>query len=576
MFPIAAPVAAPALRAVTAAARRPSRPRRRPLGRVCRAFAFVALLALAALCTPASAQDWSYRVRPGDTLWDLGAKHLKTGIDWRRLQQHNGIADPYHLPPGTRMRFPIGWLRIEPAKARVIAVRGAVNWLASDKSPAQLVGEGLRLGIGSRLETGPGASATLEFADGSRMTVQDNSAVVFDELSSYGATGMVDTRMRLQRGRATNRVTPALGPASRYIIETPSATSSVRGTRFRISAGGAGARDATEVLEGKVQVGAQRGQVLVTPGYGTLAGGGDAPSAPIALLPAPRLDPAATVLDQLPARAGWSAVPGAAGYRVEVVRDDAPEVLLFEQSTTAPQVRIDDLPPGRQRLLVRAVADNGLGGQDLLQAFTVDAGPAPPLTLAPLDGQVLRLPRPRFEWAKVEGAAASRVQIARDPDFAAPLIDEAVRGLRLRPGRDLEPGPYYWRVASRDGDGRLGRFGNALPFQISDAPVDPGLEPPQSAQGKLTLRWQRGEPGQRYRVQISRKADFSTLLLEREADEPQIEIDRPGGGTWHVRVQTIEDDGYAGPYGPAQAIRLPCRLCYAAGGAGAVLLLLAL
>ncbi|QWP79164.1 FecR domain-containing protein [Lysobacter sp. K5869] len=569
MFSIAAPAAALAPSAVPPAAR--------PRPRGSRWFALlIALLALAAVCAPASAQDWSYRVRPGDTLWDLGAKHLKSGIDWRRLQQHNGISDPYHLPPGTRMRFPIGWLRIEPAKAQVIAVRGAVNWLASDKAPAQLVSAGLRLGIGSRLETGPGASATLEFADGSRMTVQDNSAVQFDELSSYGSTGMVDTRMRLQRGRATNRVIPAKGPASRYIIETPSATSSVRGTRFRISAGFEGALDATEVLEGKVQVGAQRGQVLVTPGYGTVAGRDGAPAAPIQLLPAPRLDPAATRLDELPARAAWSAVPGASGYRIEVVRDDAPEELLFEQATSEPRVRIDDLPPGRQRLLVRAVAGNGLGGHDLVQAFDVPAGPAPPLTLAPLDGQTLHLPQPRFQWAKVEGAATSRVQIARDADFAAPLIDEQVRGLRYRPNRDLEPGAYFWRVASRDGDGRPGRFGNALPFQISDAPVDPGLEPPQAAQGKLTLRWQRGEPGQRYRVQISRKADFAKPLLEREVDEPQIEIDRPGGGTWHVRVQTIEDDGYAAPYGPAQEIRLPCRLCYAAGGAGAVLLLLAL
>lgn len=570
MFSIAAPVA-PASSTAPPAARPRSRARRFALA------LSLALWALAAVCGPASAQDWSYRVRPGDTLWDLGAKHLKSGIDWRRLQQHNGIADPYHLPPGTRMRFPIGWLRIEPAKARVIAVRGAVNWLASEKSPAQLVSAGLRLGIGSRLETGPEASATLEFADGSRMTVQDNSAVQFDELSSYGATGMVDTRMRLQRGRATNRVIPAKGPASRYIIETPSATSSVRGTRFRISAGdGDGATDATEVLEGKVQVGAQGGQVLVTPGYGTVAGRDGAPAAPIQLLPAPQLDTAATRLDQLPARVAWSAVPGAGGYRIEVVRDDAPEELLFERATTEPSVRIDDLPPGRQRLLVRAVAGNGLGGHDLIHAFTVDAGPAPPLTLAPLDGQTLHLPQPRFQWAKVEGAAASRVQIARDADFAAPLVDEAVRGLRYRPSRDLAPGAYFWRVASRDGDGRLGRFGNALPFQISDAPVDPGLEPPQAAQGKLTLRWQRGEPGQRYRVQISRKADFAKPLLEREVDEPQIEIDRPGGGTWHVRVQTLEDDGYAGPYGPAQEIRLPCRLCYAAGGAGAVLLLLAL
>lgn len=566
MFPIAAPAAASA----PSAALPVVRPRRFV------PVLLAALLALAAVCAPAAAQDWSYRVRPGDTLWDLGAKHLKTGINWRRLQEHNGIANPYHLPPGTRMRFPIRWLRIEPAKARVIAVRGAVNWLASERSPAQLVAAGLRLGIGSRLETGPEASATLEFADGSRMTVQDNSAVVFDELSSYGATGMVDTRMRLQRGRAANRVIPAKGPASRYIIETPSATSSVRGTRFRVSAGDDGAADTTEVLEGKVQVGAQLGQVLVAPGYGTLAGRGAAPSVPVRLLPAPQFDPAGSRLDQLPALAAWTAVPGARGYRVEVVREDAPEELLFERATDVPQVRIDDLPPGRQRLLVRAVADNGLGGHDLVQAFDVDAGPAPPLTLAPLDGQVLHLPKPRFEWAKVEGAAASRVQIARDADFAAPLLDETVRGLRYRPGQALEPGAYFWRVASRDGEGRLGRFGNALPFQVSDAPVDPGLQPPQSAQGKLTLRWQRGEPGQRYRVQIARKADFSKLLLERVVDEPQIELDRPGGGTWQVRVQPLEDDGYAGPYGPAQEIRLPCRLCYAAGGAGALLLLLAL
>ncbi|MGO4781452.1 LysM peptidoglycan-binding domain-containing protein, partial [Lysobacter sp. 2RAB21] len=43
-------------------------------------------------------------MRPGDTLWDLGARHLKTGINWRRLQEHNRIVDPYHLPPGTSMR----------------------------------------------------------------------------------------------------------------------------------------------------------------------------------------------------------------------------------------------------------------------------------------------------------------------------------------------------------------------------------------------------------------------------------------------------------------------------------------
>ena len=549
-------------------------PRRR-LAFFAKTLALFAAVAALSLCLPgvAQAQDWSYRVRPGDTLWDLGARHLKAGINWRRLQEHNRIADPYHLPPGTSMRFPIGWLRIEPAKARVVAVRGAVSLLASDKTPSVLVSEGMRIGIGSRVETGPGASATLEFADGSRLMIQDNSRVAFDELSSYGSTGMVDTRMRLQRGRTSNRVIPAKGPASRYIIETPSATSSVRGTRFRVSAGDEGALDATEVLEGKVQVGAQRGQVLVKPGFGTVAGADAAPSAPIELLPAPSLARDGTQLEQLPATASWTAVPGASAYRIEVVRDDAPEVLLFESRVTDTRVRIDDLPAGRQRLLVRAIADNGLGGHDSVQVFTVNDQPLPPLTLSPLDGETLHLPKPRFEWARAQDAEHTRLQIAKANDFAELVADSEVKGQRFRPEQPLAPGTYYWRVASRDGNGRIGRFGNALPFQISDAPVDPGLEPPAAAKGMLRLRWQKGVPGQRYRVQISRKADFSTVLLEQVVDVPQIELKRPGGGTWHVRVQTIEDDGYEAPYGPSQEIRLPCRLCYGAGAAGAVLLL---
>lgn len=557
--------------AATHAPRRFANGLRRHLGRC-----LAASLLLLAGCGLAQAQEWNYRVRPGDTLWDLGAKHLKAGINWRRLQEHNRIVNPYHLPPGTRMSFPIGWLRIEPAKARVIAVRGAVNVLASDSAPAQLVSEGMRLGIGSRLETGPGASATLEFADGSRLMVQDNSRIVFDELSSYGGTGMVDTRMRLQRGRTSNRVIPAKGPASRYIIETPSATSSVRGTRFRVSAGNQGDGDATEVLEGKVQVGAQRRQVTVLPGYGTVAAAGAEPAAAMALLPAPTLSDSDTHLDQLPARVAWTPVPGAIGYRIEVVRDDAPEVLLHEARVDTAQARIDDLPAGRQRLLVRAIADNGLSGRDSERVFTVNDQPLPPLTISPLDGQTVHQPKPRFEWARAADAEHTRLQLAREPGFEQPLIDTEVKGQRFRPEQPLAAGDYYWRVASRDRDGRIGRFGNALPLQISDAPLDPGLEPPQAAQGRLTLRWQKGEPGQRYRVQVSRKSDFAKPLLEQEVDVPQIELDRPGGGKWYVRVQTVEDDGYAAPYGPAQEIRLPCRLCYGAGAAGALLLLLAL
>ncbi|PZQ20029.1 MAG: hypothetical protein DI562_22475, partial [Stenotrophomonas acidaminiphila] len=52
----------------------------------------------------AQAQEWVYRVRPGDTLWDVTGTYLKPSIPWQRLQEHNGIANPYQLPPGSSLR----------------------------------------------------------------------------------------------------------------------------------------------------------------------------------------------------------------------------------------------------------------------------------------------------------------------------------------------------------------------------------------------------------------------------------------------------------------------------------------
>ena len=209
-----------------------------------------ALLALLSAAT-SHAQDWRYRVRPGDTVWDLSGKYLRGDVPWQRLQDYNRIADPYRLPPGTLMRLPVTWLKVQPAKATVVGVHGAA--LAVDSGGKESsVAQGMQLGIGTRLRTAPGGSLTLQFADGSRLLLQGDSELVLDKLSAYGATGMTDTRLRLPKGRTSNEVQPLRGAASRYIIRTPTLMSSVRGTRFRVGSDGDAAQ--VEVTEGHVQV----------------------------------------------------------------------------------------------------------------------------------------------------------------------------------------------------------------------------------------------------------------------------------------------------------------------------------
>ena len=534
------------------------------------------LCVLFLLPAAAGAQDWNYRVRPGDTLWDLGGRYLKPSVAWQQLQQHNRIDNPYRLPPGQLLRFPIGWLRTEPAPARVLAVRGKVELAAGNGSATRALLAGEQLHIGDTVQTEADSSLTLEFADASRLQLREYSRLRLDQLSRYGHTGMVDTRLRLQQGRASNRVTPARGPASRYIIDAPTATSSVRGTVFRVSAGEQGRNGATEVLEGKVQVGNTHGRRLVQRGQASRSTSADAaPSAQTGLLPAPRLRSEGVRLAPLPSQLAWEPVDAADHYRVEVVQADMPEVLLFATTTAETRLVIGDLPAGRLRLLLRAVDAQGVEGLDSSADFELSDQPPPPLTVAPLHAQIVNGDRPRFRWSQAPGAHSSVLQVADEPQFLQPLREQAANGTDLRLTQPLPPGQYYWRIASRDANGHQGRFGQALPLQLTDAPVDPALQPPQAANGELTLRWQAGSEGQRYRVQIDRRGDFSAPLLDETVAEPQVSLKRPWRGTLHVRVQYIDDDGHPGEFSPAQQVTLPCRLCYGAGG-GALLLWLLL
>ncbi|MEG2804552.1 FecR domain-containing protein [Stenotrophomonas sp.] len=537
------------------------------------------LLVLAALliCAfPSLAQDWTYRVRPGDTLWDLGGRYLKPTVPWQQLQAHNRVADPYRLPPGSTLQFPVAWLAVQPAPARVVATRGKVQYGQPGQAALHDVVEGQHLTIGQHLVTGADASVTLAFADDSRLQLRENSRLRLDRMSRYGRTGMVDTRLRLEQGRTSNRVTPAKGPASRYIIDAPTATSSVRGTVFRVSAGDPGHVASTEVLQGRVQVGNRRGDRVVRPGQAARSPSADArPAAAEALLPAPRLDPASPPLDVLPARLAWAPLPEAARYRVEVVRADQPEVLLFAQETTTTALTLPDLPAGTLRVLLRAISAEGVEGLDAERDVLVRDQPVAPLTVRPVNQETVNSARPRFQWSQVEQARSTVLQVARDAQFLAPVLEQEGTGTHLRAGQALPPGDYFWRVASRDAAGHRGRFGQPLALTVSDAPVDPALQPPQAAKGWLTLRWQAGEPGQRYRVQLDRRGDFTQPLVDRDVDQPEVSLKRPWHGTLHVRVQYIDDDGYAGAFSPAQQVTLPCRTCYGAGG-GALLLWLLL
>ncbi len=420
-----------------------------------------------ALAPTVLADDWVYTTRPGDTLWGISKDYLKGPNYWPRLQKYNNIDNAKQMPPGTRISAPLEWLKSPPAPAQAVKVVGPVSiTLAGDDTSSALT-DGMSLPAGSVIETGAGASVTLGFADGSTLLLQEHSQLILDSFSAFRDTGMVDTRMRLQKGRVDTKVIPFKAPGGRYEITTPAAVAAVRGTQFRVSAEQDKAVMRSEVIRGEVAVEGAGVTQTLSGGFGTLAEAGKAPLPPRKLLSAPMLANLPQQLKQVPVIFDWQALEGAVRYRAQLANDANFESLLHDSLFSTPQATWPNLEDGDYVLRVRAVDELGLEGFDASHSFNLATRLSAPYATIPPDGMSqIAGPPPTFQWRTVNGAMAYRFQLAKQINFGAPLIDVVVEGTEYTPEVEFEPGRYYWRLATRNSRGTESDPGPGRGFNI--------------------------------------------------------------------------------------------------------------
>ncbi len=493
-----------------------------------RQLLLAAWLALAAL--PAVAENWIYTVRPGDDLWTLAARYCGSASFAPRIAAANGLADQSLIRPGMRLQLPVEWLVRQPVTAGLVAVRGEVSLLVPAPRQAR-VGEAI--GMGQVLRTGDGA-AVVEFADGSTLQVSDDSEVLFNVLTAFGDTGMVDTHLRFLRGRSTSRV-QRRHQGSRFRISTPSGTAAVRGTEFRV---GIDAETMlTESLEG--EVGFRQDQEISLPaGTGLAASPGQLTREP--LLEAPRW-----VVPTGPVALGeelrWQPVAGARRYRVSAFAAADPRTPLLERLVDGDQLVLQGLGLGDHELAVRGVSASGLEGFDARLAIEVRS-PAPELvaTVQTVRGAT------RLSWqptrppytVQVAGMVAGRVagmvasqDAGEDPFVGARTMAVDAPVLALP---DLAAGRYRWRV--RDASSVY-----AAPdeFTVLPPPVT-GLRG-RTERLAATLSWAPVANADGYRLTLREAGDPAAVLRTLELTEASAEVDLPGYRRFEASVVSVEN-----------------------------------
>ena len=188
-------------------------------------------------------------------------------------------------------------------------------------------------------------------------------------------------------------------------------------------------------------------------------------------------------------------------------------------------------------------------------AFTLKARPEPPAYTAPRANGKQSVGAVELQWARNVEAPRVRVQVAREPNFEAPLLDrDEVDASSLRADLQNE-GSYYWRLASIRPDGDHGPYGDVQRFELRPLPTAPQGGLTDDGKG-LVFRWS-GREGDRQQVELARDPAFTDVIARDEVDGLEWKPPTPGGGRYYFRYRSIEPDGYVSPYSPPLMIELP-------------------
>ncbi len=512
-------------------------------------FISSALIAALLLCVPLAAlcsEELSYTVRPGDTLERVVEEFGTEGVGVEDLRRFNNLKSVQRIPPGTKIRFRLGWLKIKPLQAVAAAVSGEARVVRAGRKEAEDVVQGDGFKPGDVLETGADSSVLLKFGDGSQLLLQGNSALAFEILESYGDRDIPGVRLFLHRGRIDTEIAPNESPDRRFEIRTPVGSAGARGTRFRVAA--ESRTQLTEVTHGTVAVvgGKDGGALAVEENFGTVAEAGRPPIPPVELLPPPDLGTVEQRYRRLPARVAWRGMVQAIGYRALLKRADTPDVTVLDRVTSEPHIELQELTDGDYILLVRALDSHRLEGLEAERRFTLDAHPLPPLAAVP-ERERLLLGEDELvlRWQGSPAAVSYHLQLAADENFGNLIVDrERVDGTSYAIVESLSPRRYYWRIASRDSSGKRGPFGAAQQFELAQRPGPPaGLEIRKTAD-ELRLRWHEERPGLRYHLQLAADREFTRLLEERELDAASVALARPPERSY-LRIRAIDSHGTA-------------------------------
>lgn len=495
-----------------------------------------------------------YKTIPGDSLWNISQRHLHNISLWTELKKINQLPNDDYIEPGTLIKVPRQWLKVNQSAATLVHAVGEVKIINNHEQILILDQDftnkdNLILTAGDTVITGEGGLATILFKDGSRLLVQSDSKLILNDLIALGDGSLSDIKLQLEKGRLENRVYSSPISNTNYEVKTATATTSVRGTIFRM--GLENDNSVTEVVKGKVVAKSQEGAKNVAE---LLEGQAiiiekDGETKHVEMLAAPEFNNFPQLIESVPIRIEVTPVENIVGYSTKIIPVGTDEHEAVSSVRSEGNVLLgDDLSDGRYTLITSAIDQYGVTGQPATYEFILNARPFAAELIAPTQEEKILLKNLEFHWQKVNDEASKYyLQVSKDDIFRDIVIDADNLTESTYKPENLLSGIYFWRVASIDDNGKRGPFSPEQSFRV--LLEDPYLEKSKIKRVDIELEWAPLEEGTQYKIQISNSTDFAQVLVEQQLAENHYYVEDLSPGTYYFRVQSTAKDGYISEWG---------------------------
>lgn len=491
--------------------------------------------------------EWVYTLQKGDSVQQLATQLLAPPYNAQQLLKHNSLNNALLPVTGEQVRIPMDWLKPQPQPARATSVSGLVQLLTSNGQRRPLTVNTL-IRAGDELLSGSGR-ATVILAEGSEIRLSPNSRLAFNRMTQFGKPGMIDTRLRLNRGEVITRVKYVVSGGSRFEIETPSATAAVNGTQFAIqaNAGGTG----LQVMNGQVEFSQQGHSVEVPAGYGAHVAaqpGGDVRLHKLASPPIVTGLP--SVLRKLPAELQWQSL--AKTYKLDIFDIDSGR-WVDSRTLAGDRFDISRLNNGRYEIQLAALDYQGIKGLPAVVPFSIDLQARAAELLEPADGTTTTN-QPEFSWSLNGDSEIAQIQISARPQFEDLIAtSDWAQQSEAQLSRPLSPGQYYWRVKTEAG-------GDSTAISNANSLVVDGSLPPVSIisvnylDQQVRIFWESVETASKYRMQLSAEPDFYPIIKEADIPGTTAGLRLIPGKRYFVRLKALSDGALASRWGPAREL----------------------